>query len=272
MKTLLIKFLAKFPYSIKKLVLSVWFYTPTGRVSNSGERLVVSSWRELVDSGEFYHLYHAYRYWWANKQIPILPTEAKVLDLGCGTGYGSWLLLGIDSHFLFGKRFVVGYDPNETAIRWAKEHFNQHGNCGLTFTSEKDWINQVKFDYVTSFEVIEHAPQDVMNTIFESLNKNGTLFISTANGGKESVRQYLIDHKLVTANPTHELEFSPEAFRLTLENNFSNVQMFGQCVKDVHDFEGWLKWRRKNNVILGDFEMRSNDFTNCEVIVARCRF
>jgi len=257
-KRKLIKILSPMPYSVKRLVYWIWCRTTaTGRIANRGERVAVSSWDELVGCGEFYHVMHAHRYWWAAQQIK--PKSTKLLDLGCGSGYGTAYLSSTGN-------FVIGYDPDPDAIEWAKKHFQGD------FRASKDWEkNNFKFDVICCFEVIEHDPSNVTSTVLDCLSDNGLLLISTANGSKQSVRQQLIDNKLTTVNPTHVKEFTAKEFKKLLRKHFAGVEMYGQCVKGVYSFKGWCDWRRKSNVKLEDFEMRKDDFVNCEVIVAKCR-
>ncbi len=86
MKKRLISWMATWPFWLKNIVYTVWLKTTrAGRVANERERLVVSSWDELVGCGEFYHVMHAHRYWWASKFI----SGSGILDLGSGSGYGA---------------------------------------------------------------------------------------------------------------------------------------------------------------------------------------
>lgn len=247
------------PYKIKKVLFKMWFrISPAGKVSNHGERWVAGTWKSVLDTGEFYGIHHAHRYFWANSILPHKQNEQLLLDLGCGTGYGSW--------FLASKGFkVVGYDPDEKSIEWAKKHF-VHPN--LTFTSTP---SLELYDYIVCFEALEHAPIEVEKSIVEHLKPDGTLIISTANGTPESVRHQLIKSGLVTVNPGHVKEFSIDEFEALLKQYFNYVMVLGQCVKDSYSFEDWNKWRKKINVKIEDFEMRKDDSTNCEVIVAVCR-
>jgi ubiquinone/menaquinone biosynthesis C-methylase UbiE len=248
------------PYPVKKLIYVIWCRTTkAGKVANKGERFVASSWKEIVESGEFYHLYHAHRYWWAEKQIP---KGSHVWDYGCGSGYGSWYLASIGD-------CVLGMDISKEAIGWAKKHFTHKF---LRF--ENRCSPHEMFDAITCFEVIEHIEEQ--ETFLKTLSKclmtgSGVLLISTANGSKDSVRQCLIDKKLVTVNPMHIKELKPIEFGQLLQKHFRYVELFGQCIKGVYSFGDWTKWQRKNNVKLKDFEMRSDDFLNCEVVVAKCQ-
>lgn len=266
-KKWLIRRLSPMPYSIKRVVFWIWCRTTAaGRVANKGERLVVSSWDELIGCGEFYHAIHGHRYVWANEQIQALERKQSrtkvpsILDIGCGSGFGAWYL---------GTRFsqVFGYDPDPIAINWAKKHFINR-KSPLTFGVN---IPKTKYDYVVCFEVIEHDFENVYASIDASIRPDSVVLISTANGANQSVRQWLIDNKLTTVNLAHTKEFTPLEFENILKEKFSAVKLFGQCVKGVYNYRDYDKWRRKGGVEISDFEMRPGDFVNCEVIVAVCR-
>ncbi len=261
-KKWLIKLLSPMPYSVKKLVYWVWCRTTgAGRVANKGERFVVSSWDELVGCGEFYHAIHAHRYYWAAQQIDKL--DKIILDLGCGSGYGAWYLASLGHH-------TMGYDVDGEAISWARNHFDLPGLVYLEGEEELDGSVD-RYDIITCFEVLEHEPDTVLETIHRRLDPGGTLIISTPNANPTSVRQWLIINKLVTVNPTHVKEFTPAEFDSLLRERFSQVELFGQCVKGVYNYKDFDKWRRKVGVQVTDFEMRSGDFVNCEVMVAVCK-
>ncbi len=259
MKEKMFRLLALAPYPVKRLVYNIWLRTTrAGRVANRGERLVVGSWKEIIATREFYHLMHAHRYWWAAHEIP---KGSTVLDLGCGTGYGSWYLSELGN-------FVVGMDPDTDTIKWAKEHF---GTDKLSFTTSSEIPDPEEFDVVVCFEVIEHNPEPVLDVIGTKLKQDGTLIISTANATPEAVREWLIDNNLVTVNPTHKQEYTDKTFLELLSRFFNEIEMYAQHPVGVDSFLGYDKMRRRNDVTLCDFEMSVSNFMFSEVIVAKCR-
>lgn len=245
------------PYWFKKFVYDVWtIFIESGRVANKGERLVASSWSELLETGEFNHIMHAYRYWWANTKLPGFST---VLDFGCGTGYGSWYLENVG-------HFVVGYDLDDIAISWAKKHF-EHDESELVFTDKLCDVD--KINHIVCFEVIEHEPK-IFPEIINLMNTDGSLIISTANAQPEHIRQWLIDNKLVTVNHTHVKEYTPKEFRDLLESVFNDVTLYGQVPSEVNCFKDYDDKRRVPGHNLESFEMIKDDFQYSEVIVGVC--
>jgi 2-polyprenyl-3-methyl-5-hydroxy-6-metoxy-1,4-benzoquinol methylase len=262
MKKYLVRFLLPMPYRVKKFVVDTWAkFTESGKATSGGGIVVVSSWGELIELGEFYNLHHANKYWWAGQQIE---PPKKIFDVGCGSGYGSSYLSSLGNT-------VFAYDPDEKAIAWARKHFE---STSLKFSQTKVFY-EYKYDVITCFEVIEHVrhpetPESFLFSLSQILEKNGLLLISTANASKQSVRHWLILNRLATRNPTHVKEFTPEEFRQLLEKYFTHVQLYGHCVKGVYGFKNWKK-QRSRITKLTDFEMRPDDFINCETIVAVCR-
>jgi len=82
--------------------------------------------------------------------------KPKIIDVGCGGGWGSYLL----SHE---ADFVWGIDVDECSIKWAKEIYEKHKN-GIYYSSQitfdvvdilKDPREFMKFDVIACIEVIE---------------------------------------------------------------------------------------------------------------------
>ena len=261
-KRFVVKLLTSMPYPIKYVVYTIWsITTKAGRIADRGVRFVVSSWEEVVRSGEFYHLYFGHHYWWASQNIP---KGSRILDLGCGTGYGSWYL----AH---SGNYVLGVDVHEKTIEWAKKHFKDE-NLLFELRNPNDYnFGSSLYDYVVCFEVLEHLSEQssFLQGIFEALKQNGKLIISTANAGENTVRAWLLNQRQATRNPGHVKELDLRKFESLLKEYFRQVTLYGHCLKGAKDFNSWQKWRYKNNVKLADFEMRK-DFINCEVIVAVC--
>src|SRR5215217_6435418 len=90
----------------------------------------------------------------------------KVLDFGCGSGYGTKVL---KEHFTNLTSFDVypdGYLPKDIQV---DQDINK--------------IKQSRYDIITCFEVIEHLDEadqsKLMNDLHSLLSEKGTLFIST---------------------------------------------------------------------------------------------
>lgn len=89
---------------------------------------------------------HVARYEWAVKH---LPAGAKVLDYGCGVGYGSKILA--DHAFK-----VVAVDSNAQALEYAMKHYD-HVGINWQQGDEPADLDAFAFDAAVCFEVIEHV-------------------------------------------------------------------------------------------------------------------
>lgn len=103
--------------------------------------------------------------------------DKTILDIGCGSGYGSQTL--IDN----GAKKVYGVDLAKDSIDYCKKH---HSHRNLTF--QQGDITQLVFkdnffDLICVFETIEHVKdyQKAIQEIYRVLKPGGMLFISTPN-------------------------------------------------------------------------------------------
>jgi 2-polyprenyl-3-methyl-5-hydroxy-6-metoxy-1,4-benzoquinol methylase len=151
---------------------------------------------------------HLCRYWWAAQFAP----GRRVLDAGCGIGYGSNMLAEA------GAAEVTGVDIAESVIEAA----SQGAASGVTFRTGDIAALDLpadSFDLVVCFEVIEHVEDTdaVLDELTRLLAPGGLLLISSPNRD-----QY------VPGNPHHRYEFLPEELRATLGRRFGQVRLLRQ--------------------------------------------
>jgi ubiquinone/menaquinone biosynthesis C-methylase UbiE len=141
-----------------------------------------------------------------------------VLDIACGTGYGSDYLLKK------GAKKVVGGDISKEAIEYAKIHYGRNSLffirldvCALPFQSKC-------FDVVVSFETIEHlkTPEIFLSECRRVLKKGGLFICSTPN------KQVTSPFSIEPVNPFHSHEFYAEEFCGLVKSEFSEVMLYGQ--------------------------------------------
>ena len=140
----------------------------------------------------------------------------RVLDLGCGSGYGAKLIAEEASE-------VVAADLSPEAIHYARENFSAaHLHYLLTDATLLSLASN-SFDVVLCFEVIEHLTRQecLLEEIHRILKSNGILIVSTPNR-----LFYTEERKLV--NPYHTREFSFGEFRDLLEKYFAKVEVVYQ--------------------------------------------
>jgi len=170
---------------------------------------------------------HLQRYRLTMKKIG---PNKKVLDLGCGTGYGSRMLYGAGSE-------VYGIDVSQGAIDYAKKKYS--GPKYVCCSAEKTPFQNNFFDVVTAFEVIEHVqnPEKVLREIYRVLKNGGDLFISTPNPRhllntiKHLFRANPYPEKVNAKNIYHIKEFYYDEFIEFLKRgNFKIISQYGQTL------------------------------------------
>jgi 2-polyprenyl-3-methyl-5-hydroxy-6-metoxy-1,4-benzoquinol methylase len=171
---------------------------------DSGERLVPES-ASLAELGE-----HRSRYALA---APLVAGR-RVVDLGCGAGYGSAALAQA------GAALVVGLDASAEAIAYARSHHAAENVrfdvCDLAALD----LPQGAFDVAVMFEVIEHveAQHDVLRRAARLLTDDGVLMLSTPNAE---------EHPRETFNPYHTHELSRGELRALARPHFRHVDVYG---------------------------------------------
>ncbi|SDS46273.1 class I SAM-dependent methyltransferase [Opitutus sp. GAS368] len=221
--------------------------------------------------------YHLARYAFAKS---LLRRGDKVVDIACGSGYGTYELASI-------AESVIGVDISSVAIDYARKNFPA-GNIEFKIGDaiSLDTMLSGSVDAVVSFETIEHladADQDLfLDAAQKSLSRSGILVISTPNtmvysGGR------------ATNNPHHLRELTIEQFREKLGKRFGVVQIFGQRKFEGSTAKGlmlllgnvlvrfWkmnfrgLKFNGDIAQQTGDFEFPSYGLAACPYLIAVCK-
>ena len=148
----------------------------------------------------------------------------RVLDAGCGTGYGSSFLS------MNGAAEVVGVDLSEQALSEARRYYRRdnlrflHGNVEqLTGIGDLG----APFDVVINFENLEHLsnPKQFLSGVKQVLREDGTLIVSTPNGAITPV-----DASGNNLNKYHVKEYKEDELRDLLSPLFSSIELFGQWI------------------------------------------
>lgn len=145
----------------------------------------------------------------------------RVLDIACGTGLGSGILLRA------GATAVVGIDISATAL--ARAGRAVPAGCSLARADGTALpLRGHAFGLVTSFETIEHLqePARFLAELRRVLTPGGTLVLSTPNA------LYTKPVDGTPANPFHIKEFTPSELSDLLSPHFGNVRLLGQRCDD----------------------------------------
>ncbi len=141
----------------------------------------------------------------------------RVLDFGCGSGYGTWLL---SDH----AREVIGVDISEEAIRHCAQTYRAPTLSFQEISPDyKLPFDDGSFDVIVSFQVIEHIP-DVRSYLTELkrvLERSGSLFLTTPN------RKYRLLPLQKPWNPEHFREYSSKSLERELSSVFEKVEILG---------------------------------------------
>lgn len=139
----------------------------------------------------------------------------KVLDLGCGTGYGGG--------FLGKKAKVLGVDNEKEAIKFAKKHYGEDAKFLLADATNLSFAKKESFDIVCALELIEHFknPDQFLNEVKRVLKNKGIFILSTPNADVISPPRGL-------ASPYHVREYKYEGICKLLKQHFGSVALFGQ--------------------------------------------
>lgn len=170
----------------------------------TGERMMPK-----LNRGFTFYYEHLLRYLFVSQFVK----DKKVLDLGCGVGYGCEIISS------YGPSKIVGIDNLKESIEYAKKNYP-----GSMIDYEVGDAQSLKtfrstFNVVIAFEIIEHLikQKDFLQGIKKNLEKEGIVCISTSN--KET---YPAD------NHFHVKELTLKQFKELLEKNFKYVYLFNQ--------------------------------------------
>jgi ubiquinone/menaquinone biosynthesis C-methylase UbiE len=174
----------------------------------------MSSERQLLESESRWWGEHLHRY---NEALKLIGSSDRVLDIACGTGFGTDILAAHTS----GQ--VTGGDISAEAIAECREHwkrvnmdFQVLDGTALTFPDNH-------FDKIVSFETIEHTTlyKEMLREFHRVLKPGGLLILSTPNAAITSPDG-------VIGNIYHTQEFRYAELKEILANQFPEVKVSGQ--------------------------------------------
>ncbi len=155
---------------------------------------------------------HLARYTFAAR----LARGKRVLDAGCGAGYGS-------AELAQAAHCVVGIDRAPEAVGFAREHYRLANLSFAQASCTAMPYPDASFDLVVAFEVIEHLEDwgEFLREARRVLAPNGQFIVSTPNKA-----YYTESRGAEGANPFHAHEFEFEEFRQELKAIFPHVSLY----------------------------------------------
>ncbi|HVN06753.1 MAG TPA: methyltransferase domain-containing protein [Bryobacteraceae bacterium] len=140
----------------------------------------------------------------------------RVLDAGCGTGYGS-------AELMKAALSVVGVDIAAEAVDYAREHYRLPNLLFERATCAALPHKDASFDLVVAFEMIEHLAdwRAFLSEVRRVLAPTGQFIVSTPN------KLYYSESRGASgANPFHLHEFEFAEFRNELAGVFPHISLF----------------------------------------------
>lgn len=170
----------------------------------TGERLIAG---DPLFQADFARHLVAYRF------AQDFARDRRVLDAGCGDGYGTDLLAGVAA-------YAIGTDRSAEAIAVATRRYKR---CNLEYRAcELNELSKLgeRFELVCNFQVIEHLPDPLpfLEQVREVIEPGGVLIVTTPNRLNSLVE-----------NPYHVHEYVADELLGVLRRVFSNVEIRGIC-------------------------------------------
>ncbi|MFK8186332.1 MAG: class I SAM-dependent methyltransferase [Phormidesmis sp.] len=162
--------------------------------------------------------------------LPYVSPQAKVLDMACGVGYGSYMIASETN-----CQSILAVDISKDAIAYGESYYSSEKiqyRCDNCFTTD---IEAAIYDIAISFETIEHIKDDetLLKIFFDSLKPEGLLFLSTPN---QLEMPYTKDYF-----PFHVKHYLPSDLKVLVESSgFKILEVFSQPNNTSREFiEGW---------------------------------
>jgi SAM-dependent methyltransferase len=180
---------------------------------------------------ERHYAEHEQRYAFA---ASFMPPGARVLDAGCGVGYGAALLAD------GGAQHVVAVDLSEAAVAIARKHFDRPTlswiveDCQVLSTAR----THGPFDLIVNLENLEHLPDAAafLRGACGLLTPAGILVTSVPNRiGCNRIRG-LGPHD-PSPNPYHVREYTLAEFETLLRPHFGAVSLHAQTYDPIEQME-----------------------------------
>ncbi len=183
-------------------------------------------------------VHHLLRYQWAVATLADHPAPQRILDMACGSGYGT---ASIAAHFAGSSVLGADYDP--TGIGYAQEHYRLM-NLAFVQADAHKWeesLGNERFDCVVSFDTLEHsAHRDIfMENLVRHLNPGGWLLFSTPCGSDTNDLRPRWLHHAIEYSTASLYDFLRRYFRVVQrpeEKDFPHREVFDQLVGSKVDY------------------------------------
>lgn len=174
----------------------------------------MSSERQLLNQKDPWWGEHVHRY---HEVLPYIGISDRILDIACGTGFGSAILAGNT------QGLITGGDISELAVAECRKNWKKPNLEFKMLDGTKLPYQEHYFDKIVSFETIEHTTQykEMLKEFYRVLKSGGIAFISTPNFPINSPSGKV-------TNPYHTQEFTYRELKELLDDVFTDVTIYGQ--------------------------------------------
>ena len=167
--------------------------------------------------GQILHILSYYKF-----AAKLIGAQARVLDIGCGEGLGSWVLAKECG-------YAHGLDLDQELIETARRNWSDDAirfSCANFLDGLAD-----QYSAVVSFDVIEHIRPDhaaaFIDLMADCLSDHGIAVVGTPN---ETTRKYASK----VTNIGHVNMYTAERLEAEMKQRFTQVFMFGANDEVVH--------------------------------------
>lgn len=188
---------------------------PTARIKPATTRLDDErTYPETPDTATFQH--HLARYQFA---LGLLRGGERLLDTGCGVGYGTHLLNSRAG-------FALGVDYSVDALEYARARYQSPGLAFARMNCQGLALPDSTFDVIVSFEMYEHLekPREYLRECARVLKPGGRLILSTPNRAPWEIHMRSIH----TTNEYHINMVDLGALKSDLSRDFGKIELYGQ--------------------------------------------
>lgn len=162
------------------------------KIYNDGERLIPGESHDLAEVIRHKSSYRFFREIIESDLKRVEGETARILDLGCGVGHGSYLLSGLQGVE------IIGIDPSPESIEYARTNYAAQNITFVNADAESFLARGETFDYIVSRHALEHA-----------------------ENGLELARRYCCSRRLMINVPYREPEGNPHhKVHFITENSF----------------------------------------------------
>lgn len=182
----------------------------------TNERHIITN-KAKNEAEQYGHFMHLASYNFAVKYVK----NKRVLDYGCGTGYGTFKLAEQAIS-------VIGIDISIEAINYAKLNYSSNNLNFITSSNFEKKNFKEEFDVVTSFQVIEHVKneENYLKTIYNLLKPGGIFLLTTPNK-----KNRLFPFIQKPWNIYHIKEYNETGLKRILQKHYQKVEILNISAK-----------------------------------------